>query len=90
MKLVKRRFDIKEEIVRMNAKSAHLIGSADTKYGLKEEEIKIIRDGSKAQDYLIKGRHPLFVIYFIDPNNNEHYNEEENTYRQELLAKEDQ
>lgn len=90
MKLVKRRFDIKEEIVRMNAKSAHLIGSADTKYGLKEEEIKIIRDGSKAQDYLIKGRHPLFVIYFIDPNNNGHYNEEENTYRQELLAKEDQ
>ena len=68
--LVSRKFDIpSSDVIRMNAKKAHLWGRSDTKYGLSEKEQAIISDNARAQDYLIKGRNPILIIYFIDPNN---------------------
>ena len=39
----------------------------DTIYGLRDDEIPLTH--SKAQDFLIKGRNPLLIIYFINPTN---------------------
>ncbi len=70
--LVSRRFDIPgSNVIRMNAKRAHLWGRFDTKFGLLKEETENISENARAQDYLIKGRHPLLIIYFVDPNNHD-------------------
>lgn len=76
MNLVKRKFDIKdngvEKIIRINATRAHLWGRSDTKYGLTSTEQNTIENDFKspaAQDYLIKGRKPLLIIYFVDLRN---------------------
>ncbi|MCH5179815.1 MAG: DEAD/DEAH box helicase family protein [Erysipelotrichales bacterium] len=74
--LVSRGFDIPSDtLIRMSGTRAHLWGSSDPKYGLKEDEIP--QNASKAQDYLIEDRKPLLIIYFINPNNNEETDEEE-------------
>lgn len=78
IKLAKRGYDIHdfdgERLIRISGKSAHLWGPTDTQNGLKKEEIekyvKPTANGNpKAQDYLIKGRNPLLIIYFIDLKN---------------------
>ena len=70
--LVSRRFDIpSSNVIRMNAKRAHLWGRSDTKFGLSKEEQDRISDNARAQDYLIKGRNPILIIYFVDPNNHD-------------------
>ena len=76
MNLVKRKFDIKdngvEQIIRVNATRAHLWGRSDTKYGLTKHEADIVEQNSgspAAQDYLIQGRNPLLIIYFVDLRN---------------------
>lgn len=70
--LVSRRFDIpSSNVIRMNANRAHLWGRSDTKYGLSTEEQSNISDNARAQDYLIEGRNPILIIYFVDPNNHE-------------------
>ena len=70
--LVSRRFDIpSSNVIRMNAKRAHLWGRFDTKFGLSKEEQDRISDNARAQDYLIKGRNPILIIYFVDPNNHD-------------------
>lgn len=70
--LVSRRFDIpSSNVIRINAERAHLWGRSDTKYGLSREEQSKISDNARAQDYLIEGRNPILIIYFIDPNNHD-------------------
>lgn len=70
--LVSRRFDIpSSNVIRMNAKRSHLWGRSDTKYGLSREEQSKISDNARAQDYLIEGRNPILIIYFVDPNNHD-------------------
>ena len=76
MNLVKRKFDIidngVEQIIRVNATRAHLWGRSDTKYGLTKREADIVEQDSgspAAQDYLIQGRNPLLIIYFVDLRN---------------------
>ncbi len=68
--LIERKFDIKRnEVIRINRDKAHLWGRSDAIYGLSEEEIDkngINKNKSKAQEYLIEGRNPLLIIYFID------------------------
>lgn len=63
--LVGRIFDVRENCIRMSRHRLRLGGRSDTKYGIKEEEIPLTH--TKAQDYLIKGRNPLLIIYFIHP-----------------------
>ncbi|MBQ3419418.1 MAG: Z1 domain-containing protein [Erysipelotrichaceae bacterium] len=72
VQLVTRQFDIRndEEIIRINAQRAHLIGRSDARYGLDSETLnKIEIDNPKTQDYMPKGRNPLLAIYFLEPNN---------------------
>lgn len=78
--LVSRRFDIpNSNVIRMNAKRAHLWGRSDTKYGLSKneqeqvtkDEYGAINDNVRAQDYLIEGRNPILIIYFINPDNHD-------------------
>ena len=70
--MVTRKFDIRvsDEVVRISAKRAHLIGRADAKIGLDKKLLdKIEMLNPKAQDYMPEGRNPLLAIYFIDLNN---------------------
>ena len=84
--LVSRKFDIpSENVIRMNAKRAHLWGRSDTKYGLSKEEQAKISDNARAQDFLIKGRNPIIIIYFIDPNNKDSDENNDYRYQQEEL-----
>lgn len=84
--LVSRKFDIpSENVIRMNAKRAHLWGRSDTKYGLSKEEQAKINDNARAQDFLIKGRNPIIIIYFIDPNNKDSDENNDYRYQQEEL-----
>ena len=76
MNLIKRKFDIKEngleKIIRINANRAHLWGRSDTKYGLDPKEqlfVEHSKESPAAQDYLIEGRRPLLIIYFVDLRN---------------------
>jgi len=73
MNLVQRKFDIKdngvEQVIRVNATRAHLWGRSDAKYGLTPKEQASIPENARAQDYLIKGRNPLLIIYFVDLRN---------------------
>ena len=65
--LVGRGFDVRNDNIRMSKNRLRLGGKTDTIYGLKESEIPLTH--SKAQDYLIKNRNPLLIIYFINPSN---------------------
>lgn len=64
--LVGRKFDIRDDDVRMSRGRLRLGGRTDTQYGLNEEEMPITN--TKAQDFLIEGRNPLLIIYFIRPS----------------------
>lgn len=64
--LVGRKFDIRDGNIRMSKNRLRLGGSADTSYGLNENQIPLTH--SKAQDYLIKERNPLIIIYFVRPS----------------------
>lgn len=82
--LVSRRFDIpSSNVIRMNAKRAHLWGRADTKYGLSKDEQAKISENARAQDFLIEGRNPILIIYFIDPNNHDSTENIDYKYRSE-------
>lgn len=83
---VKRRYDIvnrgdyiDQEIIRINAQRAHLWGRKDTAHGLSKPEIAEIesRINANAQDYMTRGRNPLLIIYFIEPNNGDENTEED-------------
>ena len=65
--LVGRSFDIKDDTIRMSKSRLRLGGSSDTRYGLSDDQIPLTH--TKAQDYLIEGRNPLLIIYFIRPTN---------------------
>ena len=63
--LVGRKFDVRDGNIRMSKNRLRLGGTADTSYGLKDDQIPLTH--SKAQDYLIQGRNPLLIIYFVRP-----------------------
>ena len=76
--LVKRAFDLKimddpiDDIVRISRQRARLGGKQDTKFGLTEEqckEVELKSEKPKEQDYMLEGRNPLLIIYFIEPKN---------------------
>ena len=68
-----RTYDVPDEnksVIRMSRQRARLGGRADAKNGLRAGEVPSGED-IRAQEYLIKGRNPLLIIYFIDPDNSE-------------------
>lgn len=73
MCVVKRKYDINDygdgKIIRVSGQRAHLIGRQDTRNGLTKDELEKINGNHLAQDYLINGRNPLIIIYFIDLKN---------------------
>lgn len=72
VQLVTRQFDVRnnEEIIRISAQRAHLIGRSDARYGLDNEALnRIEKNNPRTQDYMPKGRNPLLAIYFLEPNN---------------------
>ena len=73
--LVGRKFDIRDGNIRMSKNRLRLGGSADTSYGLENSQIPLTH--SKAQDYLIEGRNPLLIIYFVKPSFSEELDEED-------------
>ena len=64
--LVSRKFDVRDDDIRISRSRLRLGGSSDTQYGIPEDKMPITH--SKAQDYLIEDRNPLFIIYFIRPS----------------------
>lgn len=71
--LVYRSFDVPEKdktIIRMSRERARLGGRADAKNGLADNQCPP-SDDVRSQDYLVKGRNPLLILYFIDPDNSE-------------------
>lgn len=69
--LVRRAYDIPDEdktAIRINRQHLRLGGKEDTKNGLTEEQIKGI-EGTRASAFMIKGRNPLLIIYFVYPDN---------------------
>lgn len=65
--LVGRGFDIKDDTIRMSKSRLRLGGNSDTSYGLRDDQIPLTH--TKAQDYMIEGRNPLLILYFIKPTN---------------------
>lgn len=75
--LVARSFDVpNENLIRISEARARLGGRSDAKNGLKPNETALISDNVKGQDYMIEGRNPLLIIYFIDPRNDGFDNED--------------
>lgn len=71
--LVRRSFDIPDgdrTVIRMSGQRARLGGRADAKNGLEEGDVPD-DDSLRSQDYMIKGRNPLLMIYFVNPDNND-------------------
>lgn len=71
--LVFRNFDVPSKdrtIIRMSRQRARLGGRADAKNGLTESQCPS-SDNLRSQDYMIKGRNPLLILYFIDPDNSD-------------------
>ena len=69
--LVYRNFDVPGKdstIIRMSRERARLGGRADAKNGLSQDQVPTSED-VRAQDYLIKDRNPLLILYFINPDN---------------------
>lgn len=76
--LVYRSYDVPDDdktVIRMSRQRARLGGRADAKNGLRKNEIPS-GDDIRAQEYLIKGRNPLLIIYFVDPDNRDLSDEE--------------
>lgn len=76
--LVFRTYDVPDEdttVIRMSCQSARLGGRADAKNGLSSEQLPQ-GESIRSQDYMIKGRNPLLIIYFIDPDNSNLSDEE--------------
>lgn len=69
--LVSRCFDVVKDstIIRISQAQARLGGRLDAKNGLSANECSKISENSKGQEYMIKGRNPLLIVYFIDPRN---------------------
>lgn len=66
--LVGRGFDVYQgTTIRMSKHRLRLGGSADTSYGLRADQIPLTH--TKVQDYLVKNRNPLLIIYFVQPSN---------------------
>jgi len=84
--LVGRCFDIRDNTVRMSKNRLRLGGRADTKNGLQNDEIPLTN--SKAQDFMIEGRNPLLIIYFIWPSKEDDNDEEiftsQNDFKDEI------
>lgn len=75
--LVKRAFDVRyNSEIRMSQAKARLGGKSDAKNGLSKNECSKISDDAKGQEYMIKGRNPLLIIYFIDPKNEKNDDEQ--------------
>lgn len=72
--LVSRQFDVRDNDIRMSKSRLRLGGRTDTQYGISKEQVPLTN--TKAQDYLIKGRSPLLIIYFIKPSLPEELDEE--------------
>lgn len=78
-KCVDRQYDIvnklsvaDDKLIRINKVKAHLWGRRDTSNGLKKSEIEAVQqmyNAVSAQDFMIEGRNPLLIIYFINPDN---------------------
>ena len=69
--LVYRNFDVPgndKSIIRMSRNRARLGGRADAKNGLSDSQCPT-SDDVRSQDYLIKGRNPLLILYFIGLDN---------------------
>lgn len=75
--LVGRNFDIRENTIRMSKNRLRLGGSSDTSYGLNEDQIPATH--TKAQDYLVEGRNPLLILYFVRPSLPEELDEDDFT-----------
>ena len=76
--LVRRNYDVPDDdptVIRISRQRARLGGRADAKNGLDKSQCPK-GDDIRAQQYMIKGRNPLFIIYFIDPDNSDLENEE--------------
>lgn len=75
--LVGRSFDIRENTIRMSKNRLRLGVSSDTSYGLNEDQIPATH--TKAQDYLVEGRNPLLILYFVRPSLPEELDEDDFT-----------
>lgn len=64
--LVGRQFDVRGDDIRMSKGRLRLGGKDDTKHGLRDDKIPLTH--TKNTDYLIKGRNPLLIVYFVKPN----------------------
>lgn len=76
--LVFRTYDVPDEdttVIRMSCQRARLGGRADAKNGLSSEQLPQ-GESIRSQDYMVKGRNPLLIIYFIDPDNSNLSDEE--------------
>lgn len=68
--LVARSFDVpSDSLIRISQARARLGGRSDAKNGLCDDVIARIDENAKGQDYMIGGRNPLLIIYFIEPRN---------------------
>lgn len=68
--LVRRSFDIPDNdntVIRMSGQRSRLGGRADAKNGLHNDEF--FDESTKSQDYMVEGRNPLLIIYFVYPDN---------------------
>jgi len=93
-KCVDRQYDIvnkgickDEEIIRLSKQRAHLWGPRDTSFGLDPITVKNINNAFhsiSAQDYMVEGRNPLLIIYFINPKNTDQDEEEIYTSNQSV------
>ena len=75
---MRRNYDVPDDdptVIRISRQRARLGGRADAKNGLNKSQCPK-GDDIRAQQYMIKGRNPLFIIYFIDPDNSDLENEE--------------
>ena len=75
---MRRNYDVPDEdptVIRISRQRARLGGRADAKNGLDKSQCPK-GDDIRAQRYMINGRNPLFIIYFIDPDNSDLENEE--------------
>ena len=70
--LVFRSYDVPDDdttVIRMSRQRARLGGRADAKNGLADNQVP--KGDIRSQDYMIKGRNPLLIIYFVDPDNSD-------------------
>lgn len=70
--LVYRTYDVLDDnppVIRMSRQRARLGGRADAKNGLSKSQVP--QGEVRSQDYMLEGRNPLLIIYFVDPDNSE-------------------